>query len=115
MKNLTKRLLSILLILGVIACLAACSSKVPSGEYTLVSIEISEGEVLNAETLKSMGMTGTIVFRRDGTGTIKLGGDPVEFQWKGNKMTTPDGEQTFEFGDDTVKIRALEGLLIFCK
>ncbi|MGM9552936.1 MAG: hypothetical protein ACI3V2_01400 [Faecousia sp.] len=116
MKSLTKNLLSILLILSVLVCLAACGgSKIPSGEYSLVSIEISEGNVLNAEALKSMGMTGTIVFHRDGTGVMKLGGDPMEFQWQGNKMTTSDGEQTFEFGDDTVKIRALEGLLVFRK
>lgn len=101
MKRTAKILLSVLLILSILSCLAACGSKGPSGTYNLVSMEM-DGETIDADTLKEFGMEVTITFNSDGTGSIDMAGDKEEFEWKGNTITA-DGEE-IEFRLDGSKL-----------
>ena len=101
MKRTAKILLSVLLILSILSCLAACGSKGPSGTYNLVSME-TDGETIDADTLKDFGMEVTITFNSDGTGSIDMAGDKEEFEWKGNTITA-DGEE-IEFRLDGSKL-----------
>ena len=101
MKRPAKILLSVLLILSILSCLAACGSKGPSGTYNLVSME-TDGETIDADTLKEFGMEVTITFNSDGTGSIDMAGDKEEFEWKGNTITA-DGEE-IEFRLDGSKL-----------
>lgn len=115
MKRTMKVLLSALLIVSLIACLAACGSKGPSGTYTLASME-SEGMTLDAEALKSFGMEASITFNSDGTGSIDLMGQSEEFTWKGNKITSSDGEEiTFQFSGGTITMEEDGAKMVFEK
>ena len=110
-----KVLLSALLIVSLIACLAACGSKSPSGTYTLVSME-SEEMTVDAEASKSFGMESSITFNSDGTGSIDLMGQSEAFTWKGNKITNSNGEEiTFRFSGGTITIERNGAKIVFEK
>lgn len=115
MKRTMKVLLSALLIVSLIACLAACGSKGPSGTYTLDSME-AEGMTMDAEALKGFGMEATITFNSDGTGSIDLMGQSEEFTWKGNTITSEDGEDLkFDFDGNTITMEEDGAKMVFKK
>ncbi len=114
MKRTMKVLLSALLIVSLIACLAACGGKGPSGTYTLDSME-AEGVTMDAEALKGI-MEASITFNSDGTGTLDLMGQSEEFTWKGNTMTSSDGEDMkFECKGNTITLEEDGAKMVFKK
>ena len=114
MKRTAKILLSVLVILSILACLAACGSKGPSGTYKLVSMEM-DGEELDADMIEEYGMEITITFNSDGTGTIDMAGDREEFEWKGNTITVDGEESTFKLDGNKLTIEEDGMKMVFSK
>lgn len=94
-----KKILAVMLVIGMMMGLCACGSAKEVGKYQFVEMS-SEGMTITAETLKGFDMDPSgiyIEFRKDGTGTLNMGamgdGDDAstEFTWKDGKMTA-DGD-----------------------
>ena len=114
MKRTAQILLSVLVILSILACLAACGSKGPSGTYKLVSMEM-DGEELDADMIEEFGMEITITFNSNGTGTLNAMGEKEEFEWKGNTMTVDGEESTFKLDGNKLTIEEDGTKMVFSK
>lgn len=114
MKRTAKILLSVLVILSILACLAACGSKGPSGTYSLVSMEM-DGETIDADLLKTLGMEATITFNADGTGKVNLMGEKEEFEWKGNTIIADGEEITFKLDGNKLTLEEDGQKMVFSK
>ncbi|MDD6643182.1 MAG: lipocalin family protein [Firmicutes bacterium] len=114
MKRSAKILLSVLLILSILSCLAACGSKEPSGTYNLVSMEM-DGETIDADTLKEFGMEVTITFNSDGTGSIDMADEKEEFEWKGNKIIADGEEISFQLDGNKLTLKQDGETMVFSK
>lgn len=114
MKRTAKILLSVLLILSMLACLAACGSKGPSGTYNLVSMEM-DGEKVDADMLAEYGLEVTITFNSDGTGNIDMMGDKEEFEWKDNKIMADGDEISFQLDGNKLTLEEDGETMVFSK
>lgn len=114
MKRTAKIALSLLVILSILACFAACGSKVPSGKYNLSKMD-AEGFSMDADMLKEYGMEITIEFNSDGTGTLTMMDDEEDFEWKDNKIIADGEEMTFKLSGSTLTIESEEGTMVFEK
>ena len=114
MKKTAKILLSVLLILSVLTCLAACGSKGPSGTYNLVSMEL-DGEKIDADMLEEYGMEITITFNSDGTGNLDMMGEKEEFEWKDNKIIADGDEISFRLDGNKLTLEEEDGTMVFSK
>ena len=114
MKRTAKILLSVLLILSILSCLAACGSKGPSGTYNLVSMEM-DGEKVDADMLKEYGVEITITFNSDGTGNIDMMGEKEEFEWKGNTITADGEEISFTLNGNKLTLEQDGETMVFSK
>lgn len=115
MKRTAKILLSVLVILSILACLAACGSKgQPSGTYKLVSMEM-DGEELDADMIEEYGMEVTITFNSDGTGSLNMMGEKEEFEWKGNTMTADGEEVEFKLDGNKLTLEQDGTKMVFSK
>lgn len=114
MKKTAKILLSVLLILSVLTCLAACGSKGPSGTYNLVSMEM-DGEKVDADMLEEYGVEITITFNSDGTGNIDMMGDKEEFEWKDNKIIADGDEISFQLDGNKLTLEDDGETMVFSK
>lgn len=114
MKRTAKILLSVLLILSILSCFAACGSKGPSGTYNLVSMEM-DGETIDADTLKEFGMEVTITFNSDGTGSIVMADEKEEFEWKDNKIIADGEEISFQLDGNKLTLEQDGETMVFSK
>ena len=115
MKRTAKILLSVLVILSILACLAACGSKgQPSGTYKIVSME-EDGMEFDAEMIEGLGLEISITFNSDGTGTLNAMGEKQEFEWKGNTMTVDGEESTFKLDGNKLTIEEDGTKMVFSK
>ena len=114
MKRTAKILLSVLVILSILACLAACGSKGPSGTYNLVSMEM-DGEKVDADMLKEYGLEVTITFNADGTGNVNMMGEKEEFEWKGNTITADGEEINFTLNGNKLTLEQDGETMVFSK
>ncbi|MGM9552934.1 MAG: lipocalin family protein [Faecousia sp.] len=114
MKRTAKILLSVLLILSILSCLAACGSKGPSGTYNLVSMEM-DGETIDADTLKGFGVEVTITFNSDGTGTLAMSDEKEEFTWKDNTITADGEEISFTLDGNKLTLEQDGETMVFSK
>ena len=100
-------------VVAVVIVIALTSTPKVVGKYNISAfIEDGEENTSMIDLIKAFGAEYTIEFRKDKTGTLKMGmGDEkqeVEFKYNDKELTaTKDGEEqkmTYEYKDDTVTL-----------
>lgn len=114
-----KRLWSAVLLLSLCLSLCACGlggPAVPEGRYSFDSLE-ADGSSYSADLLRLMGMEGEmyIEFNPDGTGTLNVMENWLEFTWEGNVMRAENDEITFTLEKDTLTFGMDETYFTFKK
>ena len=98
MKRQIKKILAVMLVLGMMMGLCACGSKKEVGKYSFTEMK-GDGVTITASNLADFGMDASSMYlemRKNGTGTLSLGGldeedGSTDFEWKDGKITM-DGE-----------------------
>ena len=104
-----KKLVSLLLVALMVFTLVACSSSgggsgaankpSPVGKYVLTGME-ENGEATSQEDLdllKSLGLTVTMEIKEDGTGSMDLFGEALEFTWDADNIILEGEKQAYTF------------------
>ena len=115
MKRTVKAVLSLLVIVSILCCFAACGSgDEPSGTYTLVSMD-ADGMSVDKDELETMGITAKITFNSDGTGEVDLFGEVEEFTWEDGTIDSNGEELSYELDGDTLTMEKDGEVLVFEK
>ena len=106
-----KKMVALLLIAVLVFALTACSGggggaaskPSPVGTYTLSGME-EDGEATSQEDLDllaSLGLTVTLDIKEDGTGSINLFGEEMEFTWDEDNIIVDGEKQAYTFDGTT--------------
>ena len=120
-----KRIIALILVSIMLFTLVACSSNgggtkdkpSPVGTYTLTGME-NEGKATSEEDLKlleELGLTVTAEFKDDGTGSINMFGEIMDFTWDDSNIVMDEATQAYEFDGTTLTMEENESKLIFVK
>jgi predicted small lipoprotein YifL len=105
MKQLMKKILSLLAVLVMTVSLAACSGCAAAGEqslpgtYKLTGMKDIQSQEAMAE-FESLGLSGELVLNEDGTGTLTIMGTPNAIKYDAEAKTVSIGDMSKEFTFD---------------
>ena len=118
MNRTVKFIFCLILVVGMLGMLAACSEDI-SGHYTIVKVSVGDTFYNYEDLMKIVGTTEMmyIDINSDGTGYMTMLGSSSKIFWEGDKIWAEDNgtKATFTVEGNTLTLYLPESTMVFQK